>query len=517
MRRVTLEKIVNSWAKFIPYNEILKMWKNEDLTSNELIELTAYNCNLFIKLLLDFPYELSENQKFILDTFFNPKNNYNELLLICGRKAGKTDLTSVIALFKIYQLLQIPNLHQYFNLVKGKPIYAVCIGTNKEEAEKVMFGTIESLVESSPYLSKYVKNKIRGGIQFPFNIRLFCQASSARSVRGFGNIINIYDEICHYIDSRGNLSADEIYEANDPNLAPLTPLSISVGLSSPAGRQGKGWELFKTGDPVRVIQKAPEHGQQKWRAVFQYSTWELNSADWAQLESKYMQTKLQHNPDRFWMEYGAKFCNVVEAALPPEKINRCAIGKPIVMSPTHIDKKTPRVITLDPALTGDSYGLVMGHMEKEGDEDIVVVDLVRYWEARSKNEPISPAIPEALIRKLHERFRITHVVADQYESYSTCERLGKEGIPMHRVHVTPTYNTPAYEGLTRRIITETIEYPPYARLLNELTFLQRKTTSTRTRWEAAVGYTDDLCDCLARLVFTLESERSRSYHFGWED
>lgn len=499
-------------VRFHAIDKIREMWSQGTLTNGELIELTQHNAILFIDLILEFPYHLSPIQEYILDTFYNPENKYRELVLICGRKAGKTDICSALVLFQVYRALQIPNLHKRFNLVHNKPIYAILAGPSKDEVLGVAYGTIRSLVEASPYLRNLAVNFRDGAgeIKLPKNIVIHCQTSSARSTRGFANIVNLYDEQAHFFDTKGNLSADEIYEANNPNLDPLYPISKSLILTSPAGKQGKTWELFKTGMPLRVMDKTPEHGQHAWRAVFQYATWEMNPAPWAQLDSELMQSELKRNPDKFWMERGARFCDTVDAALPAEKVLACAKRIQISLAPTHFDKVTARVVTLDPALTGDSYGLAMGH--KEG--DVVIVDLVKYWEAPDRSHPISPTEVEAFIRFLHVHFRLTHVVADQFESYSTCERLRREGIPMHRIHATSQYNQPAYESLTRRIITETIEYPKHTRTLNELTFLQRKVTSNRTRYEAAVGYSDDIADCLARLVYTLETERPLVPHVG---
>ena len=128
---------------------------------SELLELTPYNFNLFCKLLLNFPYEFSPNQIFIGEEFFNPANKYNELWEVCGRKSSKTDRASALTLFQVYRVLNLkPTPHKYFGIPKGKPLYAVNIGTSRDEALKVAFGTIKGWSERIIDLSIRFSNSL---------------------------------------------------------------------------------------------------------------------------------------------------------------------------------------------------------------------------------------------------------------------------------------------------------------------------------------------------------------------
>jgi len=518
--------MADDWAKFYPIEKIKQWWRNEELTPVELMELTPFNFNLFCETILNFPYRFSPNQTLIGETFFNPNNRYDELWEVCGRKSAKTDRAAAITLFQVYRLLNLPESPQkFFGMPAGKPIFAINIGTSKDEALGVAFNTIKGLAEHSWYLSKYIKNTTKEEIEFPYKIIVHCQTSSSRAVRGFGNIVNLYDELAHFIDTRGNLSGSEVYEANHPNLDPCRvpedskyfPMAISVAISSPGGMQGIFWENFKTGKPVRVIQKTHEHGQHSWRATFQFATWEMNSK--LPFESSIMQKELKRNEEKFWMERGAKFCRVIQPALPREAIYLCAGGYSYQegnkqIGETSEDKKTQRIIALDPALTGDSYGLAMGHITDEK----IIIDLVKYWEAKSRDYPVKIEIVENNVRNLCKRFNIKLILLDQYQSASTIQRLRKEGLPVYKVPPkgvgASKFNQIAYDYFTDRIKNLTIEYPYYSRLLDELSFLQRKELSNSVRYEAAVGYHDDLSDCIARICYFLEKYGRRKIHVG---
>lgn len=511
---------------FMPINEIFKMYNEGRLEIEDLIDLSPYNCCLFAYTMLDLPFSrFSPAQEYILDTFYNPENKYRELVLVCGRKSGKTTMAAVIVLYEVYKLLTlIEDPQDYYGLMPNERIYVMLVGPSKEQVQNVAFDYIKSLAKTSPYLRNFIKNETSEELLFEKNIVVRAQTSSSRSGRGPSTMMIVYDEIAHFLDTRGNLSGTEVYYALQPNLRPLAPDSKSVLISSPAGKQGIFWELFKSGDPVHVLQMAPEHGEEPWRAVFQYPTWEMNPKlkfkclncphqdDPKKCSSRCPSWELyhqfKHNPERFEMEYGAMFCDVVNAALSAERILACATGRPIDF--TTIDKETPRVISLDPALTGDSYALVMGHL----DGDVVVVDLIKYWQG-DRDHPIRIDLVESFVRQLCQKFNVTHIVLDQYQSASTVQRLRQEGLPIYMVNVTQKYNQAAYEHLISRINMEKIIYPKHRRLINELTFLQRKQTGKSVRYEAAVGYTDDLADALARLVYTLDTEGKRKVHLGW--
>lgn len=525
MAKDALQEIIGGWAKWYPIEKIYRMWRDEDLTRKELFTLTAYNFNLFVDLILDFPYTFSPNQRLIGEVFYNPANGYVELIEVCGRKSAKTDRASAFVLFQVYRLLVIPSKirRQFFGFIKGKPIFAVNVGPSEKEGLHVGFGTIKSLIDSS-YLRRFKKDEKRGEIRFPDNIVIHCQTSSARSVRGFGNIINLYDEMAHFIDTHGNLSGDEIYYANNPNLKPLVPLARSIGISSPAGKQGIFWELFKKGNPVRVIQDTAEHGEEPWRAVFQFKTWEMNPR--LPLESPTMQQEFKRNPDNFRMEYGAEFCNVIDQAVPFARAVLCAGGsrengfQNIGFSVT--DKKTLRIVAADPAYAKDAYAIAMGHLEGE----TVVIDLIKYFKPKfigSKKQEVDIPEVEDYIRDLCKRFYVRYVVLDSYQSASTIKNFRKEGINAYEIPPKgiskSKWNQMAYELTLDRIRLgpEKIRFPWNETLLNEFQFLRRKVTSTNVRYEAAKDSSDDGTDCVARVVMMLEQfGRRRMPRIGWE-
>lgn len=498
------------------------MVKEGRLDSEDLLELSPYNCNLFAYTMLKLPFKrFSPAQERILDTFYDPERRYRELVLACGRKGGKTTISAVILLYEIYKtLVLIENPHEHYGLMPKERIYYTLVGPNKEQVQNVSFDYVKTLAISSPYLHKFIVNETNEELLFEKNLVVRVQTSSSRGGRGMSTKIIIFDEIAHFIDNRGNLSGTEVYYALMPNLKPLAPDSRSMLISSPAGKQGIFWEQFRTGEAIHVEQETPEQGEEGWRAVFQYPTWALNpklpfncvtcpTADKCDTTCSSFELAMDYkmNREKFAMEYGAEFCDTVDAALSTERVMACASGRFIDMVAE--DKTTERIISLDPAMSGNSYALVMGHTEG----DLIIVDFLKYYKG-DRESPVKISVVEEFILKLCKQFLITHIVVDQYQSASTVQHLNEKGIPAFMVHATQNYNKMAYEYFINRINMGKIVYPDHRELINELTFLQRKQSGKSVRYEAAVGHSDDLADAISRLVYTLETEGNKRFHVG---
>jgi len=218
-------------------------------------------------------------------------------------------------------------------------------------------------------------------------------------------------------------------------------------------------------------------------------------------------------PERFDQEYGALFVDTISPALSREKIEACVVNE-MGVDPLGIDRETPRALSLDPSLTGDAYGLVMGHIDED---DILKVDLIKEWQAYDKEHPIDLKLVQKYIEQLNSNYYLSHIVLDQYQSASTVQALQDKGISAYMLTDTQKLNTEAYERLIARINTEPSKFhiprnsPFTKKLLNELYFLQRKVSGKTVRFEASINSSDNLTDCCARLTYVLEKEGNRKF------
>ncbi|MFA5306850.1 MAG: hypothetical protein WC365_05360 [Candidatus Babeliales bacterium] len=539
----------NELAQFYSIGKIREMIKDDILSDMDILDLAAYNPNLFCYVHLKLPFkQFSPLQEHVLDTFYTPEKYYRELLLACGRKAFKSLASACLLLFEVYRtLVLVDDPHEYYGLPSKKKIYYQLLASNREQAQDINFDYIRSLASTSDYLNDKIKNSTNDQLEFAKGLTVKVYNSSARSCRGESSAIVVFDEIAWWIDNRGNLSGDEIYYAVMPNLKILkhegNPAdSKSVLISSPAGRAGIFYELFRGGNHEMTIESTQEAGSEPWRCVFQLPTWKLNPKNQFNCKTCPTHETLSHeditaeqrkvcmatcqicssndlridflkNPERFDQEYGAMFVDTISPAISRDKIELCVVNE-MGVDPLGTDKDIPRVLSLDPSLTGDAYGLAMGHLD---DENILKIDLLKEWYAFDKNHPIDLKLVQKYVEDIYNNYYITHIVLDQYQSASTVQALQDKGIPAYLLTDTQKLNTEAYERLIARINTEPPKfhiprYSPFTKkLLNEFYFLQRTVSGKTVRYMAAINSSDNLTDCCARLCYVLEREGNRNF------
>lgn len=477
----------------------------------EVYRKAYYDPVFFTKAMLPhFPFEYSPAQKRILRTFYDPNENYKELLVCAGRKGGKSVTTSVIPLYEVYRLLNTPNLHKKYNLIPDQPIYIMCVSTSYEQALGVIFQYIRSLAEGSWYLNDCIVNITKEEIEFEKKIKIRCQPCSSRSGLGFPTWMNIYDEHAHMLTRSGNAAGDVVYDALQPNLKVFKGDGRSASISTPAGMEGIFWELFSTGKPIRVLQKTDKHGTQPWRCVFQYATWEMNPT--YSYDHPEMVRERIADPANFDMQFNALFSTILSAALQPTAIDDCFIGNQIDIN--IVDKETPRVVVLDPATVGADYAVSMGHI---GTKNRIICDLIKTFEGTHKT-PVNIKNVENFVRYLHKNFKLIFIGIDQHQSSDTIQKFQKEGLPIHLTNITPKYNMAMYKELFRRINTKKLVLPndpvEGTKARDQLKFLQKKYVGWGWKVEAARGHLDDIADCLANMCLLLTKYSSSGANWG---
>jgi len=129
---------------YFSIDKIREMVTDGILSENDIIDLSSYNANLFCYTVLKMPFpQFSPMQERILDTFYNPENRYKELELICGRKSGKSLISSAILLFEVYKMLTlIDDPHEYYGIPSRKNIMFQLLASNREQAQSINFDYI---------------------------------------------------------------------------------------------------------------------------------------------------------------------------------------------------------------------------------------------------------------------------------------------------------------------------------------------------------------------------------------
>jgi len=463
--------------------------------TEEVYQQTLTDPSVFQKWILGEPFKLSPAQKAVMQAI----GKYQETLVIAGAKGGKSAISAKAALWGAYRLLVKKDPHKFYNLVPNSKIYIMCIAPKEDIALSMVFQYACGYAANSWYLSRYIENYRVNELHFTDNIIIRAQGSSSRAGLGYQIPMLIMDEVCHFMDTTGNMSGTRCVNSYMPRLLPFGLDGRVVAISTPAGRHGIGWEWFKTGVPQGgyVLQKLKTHGEHNWRAVFQLPTWDLNPL--FPRTHPFLKKEFRRDPWFFEREYGAKFADVVSAFFDRRQLDKAKLYQPLPPK----DMENYYVIAHDPGIRQDNWALALGHLTKE---EKVRVDLVRQWNP-TRHEPINVVEIENYIEDLSKRYNVVDVVADESRAVSTIQRLKNRGLPSRGMSFRATTDPKLYQNLLELVNTGGISFPPDSRLFEQLYFLERVVYANRFRVQAAPGYHDDLADAVAMLAYALKIEK----------
>jgi len=272
-----------------------------------------------------------------------------ELVLVAGRRGGKTFLSSLIVAYEAYKLLAKYDPQTYYGFSANTNIGILSVSVSKEQAS-ILKQELEGLVKDSVfaqflalttqnYLLLQTQHNIdqagrwdysEPGSDIPSDRRATIRASFrsciAKGICGSGHIAAVFDDPAHF--SSNGLSSKEdafelIYNAATPVTASFspkdpqdnrTPIGKSEGriasLSTPHSDKDFFHRLFQTG-----FKTAPGRVFAEEMLCLQIPTWELNPSIPALEYDRYY----ARNPDIFMTEFGAEW--------PKEKT------QPIIVSP----------------------------------------------------------------------------------------------------------------------------------------------------------------------------------------
>lgn len=246
-----------------------------------------------------------------------------ELILVLGRRSGKSSLSAIFAAYEIYKLLRRGSPQAFYGLPPGSEIRVLCVANDKEQAG-IVYGDMQSHVESVDYFKSSMANatqtfmkfrtendKERFGSQGKATISATFKSSIAKGLRGRGVMCAILDEIAFFVDD-GRSSAEQVYKAIMPALAQFSPKDpkdkhVAIGpthgrmimISSPDAKEGFFYRSFQ-----RAMSNDIGSGD---TLVIQAPTWEVNPT----LDRSYYEKEYHKDPKTFMTEHGAQFSDRV--------------------------------------------------------------------------------------------------------------------------------------------------------------------------------------------------------------
>lgn len=459
-------------------------------------------------------------------------NLFQELVLILGRRSGKSFITSVMALYELYKLLSMKHPQSRYGLLEFDEIYILNVASNEDTAKTAVFSKIKSTVNASPFFQPYIgkdidlemrfltehdlaesKRRVERGLNpFVGSIIMRCGTSNAAGLVGKTCWCIIMDEVVAMAGEKPDGGNDFVlYEDLKPSVSTFGDDSKFILLSQPKGPVGLMYDLYvnRMTDNTTLILKLP--------------TWISNP----KIDIFWLDKERAKDPKTYNMQYGAEFGAASETPfLPEELIERAFANSTKLMRTESKALFFDYFCHVDPARTSDYYALCIAHLEPSGRRNPLgkemkkaVIDHMHFWAPLGKNQPVSPEDVEKYIVDLHARFKFKQVSFDQWHSQSTIVNLQQRGIPSIIKTFNKDYKEKIYGNLYDLFSDELIEFYQISggfyidsqgnkidineveEAKNQFYYLQKKWSGTRYKIEALRGYKDDLPDCIAAACY----------------
>lgn len=467
------------------------------------------------------------------------QKRFKELVLIMGRRSGKSFLTVTIALYEIYKLLSMGHPQKKLGLPDFQEIHLLNVAKNEEQAKDSIFTPMKNNAVASPFFQKYIgvdnaleikfltekdieeneRRKTKGLAMLDGTIIAKCGSSSAGGLVGKTCWCIIIDELAAMAGDNPNGGDDKkLYTELKPSLKTFDKDGKIVCLSNPKGPFGQLFFLYNTRleDASTLILKLP--------------TWMIN----ANIDSKELLSEKKLDPVEFNMQYGAEFgTNSENPFFDPEDIITAFASSSRLTRLENRENIFDYYCHVDPSNRNDYYTLVVGHSERTNEKDAnnnykkrYFVDHIQYWAPVHMKQPVNVELVEEYIINLHSKFRFKQISFDQWHSMETIDRLKSRGLPAVLKTFNKEYKEKIYIHLLECFRAKSVEFYQMSagtaldkngRVFNineiseakdQFTFLQKKWKSGRQIIESLTGYKDDICDATAACLYECSQEQT---------
>ena len=299
-----------------------------------------------------------------------PSAPLHEAWLICGRRAGKSFVLALIAVY----LACFRDWRPY--LGPGEVGTVMLIARDRRQA-RVIKRFVTGLLNAVPMLRRMIESEGAEGITLCNRVVIEIHTASFRAVRGYTIIAALLDELAFWPSDEDSADPDhEVIDALRPGMATI-PGAVLLCASSPYARRGALWDAHrkhfgKDGDAILV-----------WQAT----TRAMN----ATVPQRVIDEMMEANPAKAQAEYLAQFRSDVEAFINREVVQAC-VSTGVYERPPLSGTSYKAFLDFAGGSGGDSIALAIGH--KDG--TTVVVDALR--EVRP---PFSPefAVAQPVFRR----------------------------------------------------------------------------------------------------------------------
>lgn len=374
-----------------------------------------------------------------------PKEKAREVWMICGRRARKSAVASILGVYAAaYQD------HSSY-LAPGERAQIPIIAQNKSEAQQIR-NYIEAILTSSPELAHLIEGlpkaeEIRLKTRCDFAIRVASlSAVSSKTVPLF-----IGDEMAFWhTDDAANPDREIIAHVKPAQLLVPNKIKMIVGLSSPYARRGILYEKYeqhwgKDGDVL--VWKAP--------TLMMHDSPEVR----AEVSKAYLDDEVSAKA-----EYGAEFRDDVTAFMTSAMID--AVTEDYF---DHLPVKGRHYVAfVDPSGgSSDSFALALAHFDPE---EGAILDRIEEWPS-----PFDPSEVVEEIQKILKEFDCTRVNGDNYAGRTFAGLFRRLGVTYH---VSEMKRSDIYRNFLPLVNGKLCQLPLHTTLKRQLLSLDRRSLAS---------------------------------------
>jgi hypothetical protein len=393
-----------------------------------------------------------------------PDRAATEGWLVCGRRAGKSFMMALAAVF-----LACFRDYRPF-LAPGERATIFVIAADRRQARTII-RYVRAMLTGIPMLTRTIERETAESFDLSNSVSIEVATASFKRTRGYTIAAALCDELAFWPAEDAAEPDFAILDALRPAMATITA-SMLLCASSPHARRGALWEAYKRyfGKPGPIL-------------VWQAATRTMNPS----VPQRVIDEAVERDPDVAAAEYGAQFRTDVERLLTREAVEACIAAGTLERPP--VSGISYRAFVDPSGGSADSMTLCVAH--REG--DTAVIDCVR--------ERRPPFSPEAVVREFADAlksYRVSNVRGDRYAGEWPREQFRKAGITYS---VADKPRSDLYRDMVPAVNSGLVSLIDHDRLTAQLVSLERTMgRSGKETIDAPRGQHEDIANSVAGAV-----------------
>ena len=376
-----------------------------------------------------FPNQkLYPKQADILHKFYNPP--HKELVLLKGMRGGGSFVASIIGLHDTFDLLVRDDPAADYGIASHSTIYILCVAKSDDQAADTIFRQMTDKIRFSPFFQSFHPRIRQYDVHFrkkPDVVILAGGAPSASSLAGRNDKCVIFDEIAKYDETKSQRGAWNVYSVLSKGTMSFKFQGHIVALSS----------CLHSKDIIVTLLERARHNPSM--LGFNVPTWEMNPN--LPFDGLEMRAELKKDPLLFWRDFGNKPWAQYDAYYHELDVVKLDETMPNILEVAqtawqagaelpNVPIRENYVLSGDPALKQDAFGLALEHREK----DQFIADGLFRWEPTKKLE-IDPIAVRDFLVWLVKQLHIRTFVTDTWNFPEAFQLIRAAGAKVYQQHV----------------------------------------------------------------------------------